>query len=74
MARPRGKLSYLASKIRNVEESKNGSKVVWGRGCKYSPRGGLLEAISFVDACMCCHLVVAPSNRFIVVLVVCAWQ
>jgi hypothetical protein len=29
-------------------------------------RGGLLEAISFVDACACSHLVVAPSNGFIV--------
>jgi hypothetical protein len=31
--------------------------------------GGLLEAISFVDACPCCHLMVARSNRFKVVFV-----
>lgn len=43
MARPRGKLRYLALKIRNAEESENGSKVVWGRGCRYSPRGGSLK-------------------------------
>lgn len=40
---------------------------VYGVGGAGILREGLLEAISFVDACICCHLVVAPSNRFIVV-------
>ena len=41
---------------------------VYGVGGTGILREGLLETISFVDACACCHLVVAPSNRFIVAL------
>jgi hypothetical protein len=47
----KGELGCM-SKIKNVERSKNGSKGVWGRGCSIL-RGGLLEAISFVDAWTC---------------------